>query len=171
VYVVTNPSLNCEEGFYNADSITETVVKNLQVGDAYITSNSAEFTLYHKVLSIEFIEDQNKIRMDLEIYSRDKRGKYGRYSHIVGNGKNHQNRSNAHTLDWEGNGWFAGDVYVGSTSGVNKDEGSKKLLTSDDLVQSDWNQNDETALDYVKNRPFYDTEEYEWIEILNNPEI
>jgi hypothetical protein len=32
-------------------------------------------------------------------------------------------------LDWDGNAWFAGDVYVGSTSGTNKDSGSKKLAT------------------------------------------
>jgi hypothetical protein len=40
-------------------------------------------------------------------------------------------RSNAHTLDWQGNAWYSGDVYVGSTSGTNKDEGSKKLATED----------------------------------------
>jgi len=33
-----------------------------------------------------------------------------KYAHIVGNGTNENNRSNAHTVDWEGNGWFAGDV-------------------------------------------------------------
>jgi hypothetical protein len=38
-----------------------------------------------------------------------------RYAHIVGNGK-HGNRSNAHTLDWEGNAWFQGEVYVGGNS-------------------------------------------------------
>lgn len=27
--------------------------------------------------------------------------------------------------------------------------------SSGDVVQPDWNQNDETALDYIKNRPFY----------------
>ena len=48
------------------------------------------------------------------------------YTHIVGNGTNDK-RSNAHTLDWNGNAWFAGDVYTGSTSGTNKDEGSVKL--------------------------------------------
>lgn len=47
-------------------------------------------------------------------------------AHIVGNGK-YNNRSNAHTLDWSGNAWFAGDVYTGSTSGTNKDDGSVKL--------------------------------------------
>ena len=33
----------------------------------------------------------------------------GKYAHIVGNGDNN-NRSNAHTLDWNGNAWYAGDV-------------------------------------------------------------
>ena len=51
-------------------------------------------------------------------------------AHIVGNGK-YNNRSNAHTLDWQGNAWFAGDVYTGSTSGTNKDDGSKKLATEE----------------------------------------
>ena len=48
-------------------------------------------------------------------------------AHIVGNGTDSSNRSNAHTLDWNGNAWFAGDVYTGSTSGKNKDDGSVKL--------------------------------------------
>jgi hypothetical protein len=58
----------------------------------------------------------------------------GKYAHIVGNGTSDRARSNAHTLDWSGNAWFAGDVYVGSTSGVNKDEGSKKLLTEGQIA-------------------------------------
>ena len=53
-----------------------------------------------------------------------------KYAHIVGNGSNSE-RSNSHTLDWDGNAWYAGDVYVGSTSGVNRDEGSKKLATEE----------------------------------------
>ena len=52
------------------------------------------------------------------------------YSHIVGNGSI-KGRSNAHTLDWSGNAWFSGDVYTGSTSGTNKDDGSKKLATEE----------------------------------------
>lgn len=55
----------------------------------------------------------------------------GKYAHIVGNGTNTDTQSNAHTLDWSGNAWFAGDVYVGSTSGTNKDDGSKKLATEE----------------------------------------
>lgn len=55
--------------------------------------------------------------------------------HIVGNGDYDSHyeivRSNAHTIDWHGNAWFAGDVYTGSTSGTNKDSGSKKLATEE----------------------------------------
>ena len=67
----------------------------------------------------------------------------GTYAHIVGNGTL-MSPSNAHTLDWEGNAWFAGDVYVGSTSGTNKDSGSVKLakapkVVSVSLSAASWN--------------------------------
>ena len=52
----------------------------------------------------------------------------GRYAHIVGNGTGIRSRSNAHTLDWNGNAWFAGNVYVG---GTKQDEGNKLLSTAD----------------------------------------
>lgn len=47
-----------------------------------------------------------------------------KYAHIVGNGtsvtgedgKEIRTLSNAHTLDWEGNAWFAGDVVAGDVS-------------------------------------------------------
>lgn len=57
------------------------------------------------------------------------------HAHIVGNGT-YNTRSNAHTLDWSGNAWFAGDVYTGSTSGTNKDKGSKKLATEEYVNES-----------------------------------
>ena len=37
-------------------------------------------------------------------------GNRGAYAHKVGNGTNFNNRSNAYTLDWQGNGTFAGTV-------------------------------------------------------------
>ena len=55
---------------------------------------------------------------------------------IVGNGEyssDGSKRSNAYTLDRQGNGWFAGEVYVGSTSGTNKDSGSVKLAKIADV--------------------------------------
>ena len=53
-----------------------------------------------------------------------------KYIHIAGNGTFNA-RSNAHTLDWDGNAWFAGDVYIGSASGTDKDDGSQKLATEE----------------------------------------
>ena len=64
-------------------------------------------------------------------------------AHIVGNGDN-TTQSNAHTIDWSGNAWFAGDVYTGSTSGKNKDDGSKKLATEEyvnSLIETGTNDN------------------------------
>lgn len=67
-------------------------------------------------------------------YSETLANDIGTYSHIVGNGTSDTERSNAYTLDWEGNAWFAGDVYVHSTSGTNKDDGSVRLVTEDLLT-------------------------------------
>ena len=55
---------------------------------------------------------------------------FNTYADIIGNGASDK-RSNASTVDWSGNAWYAGNVYVGSTSGTNKDSGSKKLATED----------------------------------------
>ena len=38
-----------------------------------------------------------------------------KYAHIVGNGTKNSARSNAHTLDWDGNAWFQGNVSIDGT--------------------------------------------------------
>lgn len=53
------------------------------------------------------------------------------YAHIVGNGSAPDNRSNAHTLDWNGNAWYKGDVKIGGTS--YDDSAAKSLATIDDV--------------------------------------
>lgn len=57
-----------------------------------------------------------------------------RYAHIVGNGTSEVNTSNAHTLDWDGNGWYKGNLYVGGTS---QDNANKVLSTADIKFTSD----------------------------------
>lgn len=37
-----------------------------------------------------------------------------KYLHIAGNGNSNTQRSNAYTLDWDGNGWYAGKVSAGT---------------------------------------------------------
>ena len=64
--------------------------------------------------------------------SQHVQGKYNKisydYAHIVGNGVDENNRSNAHTLDWDGNAWFAGNIYVGGT--YQNDGRARKLATN-----------------------------------------
>lgn len=45
----------------------------------------------------------------------DTKNKSGAYAHIIGNGAGETSRSNAHTIDWDGKAWFAGDVRIGGT--------------------------------------------------------
>lgn len=89
----------------------------------------------------------------------------GRYAHIVGNGKRDINTnetvlSNAHTLDWEGNAWFQGDVFVGGTSQDDAD----RLVKLSEIGNigggggvASWND--------LTDKPFqYKTVYYEWNE-------
>lgn len=57
----------------------------------------------------------------------------GVYAHIVGNGTQLNGDSNAYTLDWSGNAWFAGDIKVG---GTGQDDAEAKTLATQDYVQS-----------------------------------
>ena len=54
-----------------------------------------------------------------------------KYAHIVGNGENETKRSNAHTLDWDGNAWFAGSV-EGTAIILPSPSGKQFKITVDD---------------------------------------
>lgn len=56
------------------------------------------------------------------------------YAHIVGNGTADDSRSNAHTLDWSGNAWFAGTIEGKAIILPSSTEGSTKRfkITVDD---------------------------------------
>ena len=57
-------------------------------------------------------------------------GSRGKYAHIVGNGI-YNKPSNAHTLDWDGNAWYAG--YVEATAVILKSpNGTRFRITVDD---------------------------------------
>lgn len=56
-----------------------------------------------------------------------------KYAHIVGNGTS-DTPSNAYTLDWDGNGCFAGDVYVGGASQDN----ATKLVKSTNVMSIEY---------------------------------
>ncbi len=51
------------------------------------------------------------------------------YAHIIGHGSAENARANLHTVDWNGNAWFAGEVRVGGANYA----GGKRLLSTDDF--------------------------------------
>lgn len=55
------------------------------------------------------------------------------YILVAGNGTADNARSNAHTLDWSGNGWYAGKLTVGTAPTNNMDVATKKYV--DDNVK------------------------------------
>ena len=59
-----------------------------------------------------------------------------KYAHIVGNGTKN-NKSNAHTLDWNGNAWFAGKLSQEGTPTDSKDLITKKYFDSNIPKSSD----------------------------------
>ena len=64
----------------------------------------------------------------------------GEYAHIVGNGTSEEkkNRSNAHTLDWDGNAWYAGKLTLEGDLTV---KGAIRGSTPDGVVISSNNSN------------------------------
>ena len=142
VYIYNQqPSLNKTTGVITAGSTTESTIKELKVGDYFSFTDNANSIIDSFLCAKEFISSEGDSETNNTLYTwrfvryeaTHRNTLPGKYLHIVGNG-NDDKRSNAHTLDWSGNAWFAGDVYVGSASGTNQDEGSKKLATEEQIV-------------------------------------
>ena len=61
-------------------------------------------------------------------------------AHIVGNGTSDTDRKNIHTLDWDGNAWFSGNIKIGGSKyGYGKEVATKNYV--DDLAAikvDDW---------------------------------
>ena len=55
----------------------------------------------------------------------------GTYAHIVGNGTANNDRSNAHTLDWSGNAWFAGTVTDGTGNVLSNKQDALPTVVND----------------------------------------
>ena len=70
-----------------------------------------------------------------------------KYAHIVGNG-NPNTRANAHTLDWQGNAWYAGKLSQEGTPTEDKDLTTKKYVDNkvSSLPQFSFNENGELVV-------------------------
>ena len=61
----------------------------------------------------------------------------GKYAHIVGNGTDDNAKSNAHTLDWKGNGWYAGKLSQEGTPTEGKDLITKKYFDENNISDAE----------------------------------
>ena len=86
-----------EESFVDADNVTRTTTVIYKC----VTANSDE------------------------TFTSSKWTTYGQYLEVVGNGKTTSDRSNARALDWDGNEYLKGDIYVG----CNKNSANGTKLT------------------------------------------
>lgn len=119
------------------DSTTLSKIRDLQVGDKYVKNilSSTEFNQYFEV----YKKDSKWIYFHRYTILNDR----GQYICIIGNGINAQNLSNAHTIDWNGLGWFAGGLKVG---GTGQDDETAKTVATEEYV--------DTKIDKFKNTPF-----------------
>ena len=69
-----------------------------------------------------------------------------KYAHIVGNGTSDGARSNAHTLDWQGNGWYSGKLSQEGTPTEDKDLTTKKYVDDSIANQPTFSFNDSGEL-------------------------
>ena len=75
----------------------------------------------------------------------------GAYAHIVGNGSDISNRSNAHVLDWNGNAYYKGTVYV---NGTNPDaSGGQEVATKSGWTANKYIGTDENGNLVEKDEP------------------
>ncbi len=68
-------------------------------------------------------------RFNIEDTSTPDDYRHGKYSHIVGNGSDIENPSNAHTLDWNGVAWYQSRPQFGGTA---QDDGSQTVMANGD---------------------------------------
>lgn len=95
----------------------------------------------------------------------------GEYLHIVGNGSSENNRSNAHTLDWEGNAWYAGKLSQEGTPTEDKDLATKKYVddSRDNLVSNIYGRVYDFQITEDEFNSLYDfVYNYLWIDEPNN---
>ncbi len=83
------------------------------------SGNASHAEGYYTIASTDFQHVQG--RLNIEDTGRI-------YAHIVGNGISDTERSNAHTLDWNGNAWYQGKLSQDGTPTEGKDLATKKYV-------------------------------------------
>ena len=113
------PVFNAETGSCDVTSLTAIAIGDIKAGD-FIVSSQDNITDYYEVIAMTFYNGKDGAYIfNLNHYeSVSSKNVKGKYAHVVGNGTSATARSNAHTLDWDGNAWFAGGIELNSPDGT-----------------------------------------------------
>lgn len=124
MYAASEYTFDADTGYYTL--VNASLKNEAVIGLYYATSGqykNGTITILKKPISLISGTNYNIERHNSNLAA----SLQGKYVHVVGNGVGSA-RSNAYTLDWDGNGWFAGNVFVG---GKSQDEGVKLLKTGE----------------------------------------
>ena len=105
----------------------------LAIGDCFVTAGAKPETIkrYYELVSPINYENDTFTAEIIEHTVSDNYLERGEYVFVIGNGDPTiaNSRSNAHAVDWDGNAYFAGDVYVQGDGTTFEFDGKKKLAT------------------------------------------
>lgn len=126
------PDFDEVKGIFSAKIALIGTIADFTSGQYYILPEKLEGQYYQVGQKIFFDEYRDSIDA-YDHYRIDKRrvDEEGKYAFIIGNGSSETKRSNAYTLDWEGNGQYAGGVRAEEingeriTIGANRDQVAK----------------------------------------------
>lgn len=136
-YSETAPVLNPKTGKYTlSEVLTCTPNQVLSKTNIFLVIGSAtkEYDYFHFKETTDYTYSGKVYTLIGVVKHKPKAIAANKYVHIVGNGTNAKTRSNAHTLDWDGNAWYAGTVEGTAMIIKSSTEGSEKKfkITVDD---------------------------------------
>ena len=97
--------------------------------EGFYTTASGKYSHVEGYNTISSSENQH-VQGKYNIEDKD-----NKYAHIIGNGTDNNKRSNAHTLDWNGNAWFAGKLTQEGTPTDDNDLITKKYFDDNIMVE------------------------------------
>lgn len=116
--IITEPIFDSAKGNFKAQVTGKAT--GLAVGDFFLRANEGNYEIGQELTLIKYYKcTKFGSSIGATIYEiQDNTDTIGKYAVIVGNGNSENDRSNAYALDWDGNGYYSGKVYVGE----NKEE-------------------------------------------------
>lgn len=112
------PDFDEVKGIFSAKIALIGTIADFISGQYYILPEQLEGQ-YYQVGQTVFFDEYKKSRDAYDHYCIHKKrvNEEGKYAFIIGNGSSETKRSNAYTLDWEGNGQYAGGVKAEEING------------------------------------------------------